>query len=275
MAKKVSEKMKKYFLIFLCLIFSIPVLAQNETLKGNFMQGERAFQSGDYEKAIQFYEQVVEIDPDFAPVYNALGLAHHAAGSRLTEVVWFFQVATDLNPDYTEAYANLCKIYFEEAEHDRAEKACLKALEIDPNLGSAQLQLAWVYLAGKQEPHQAIPYFERVLERVQNPMVYFGLGLAYAHSGDHARALETITLLRGMAENELAIQLEDALRAVQEPPPAVEQSGRSKTSVMPQRQKGTLIEAQPEPPPVPPSAQPSTVSGQMRIRLKGSLFDGE
>ena len=261
--------------IFLIIPIGITLLCSSGaagTLQELYNSGEKFYQQGQYQKAISEYEQVVEMNPDFAPVYNSLGLAHQAIGTRMTDVIWFFRVATDLDPEFTDAHVNLCRVYAEAGQFENARNACLSALEISPNLGSAELQLAWIYLSGLHQPSKAIRYFQRVLDKVQEPSVYFGLGLAYVNSQDSARALETITVLRSMGEYDFATQVEDALRSKSTAPVPSQPSDVD----MPQRTKGTLIEAQPPPPLPPPSSQKDTpVSGQMRIRLKGSLFGSD
>ena len=260
---------KKIFFIFI-FIFMLCPSSPAQTLQDLFSAGEKYYNQGRYQDAITQYEKAVEIDPDFAPAYNSLGLAHQAIGTRVTDIIWFFRVATDLDPEFTDARVNLCRIYAEADQFENARDACLTALEIEPNLGSAELQLAWIYLTGLQQPDKAVLYFRRVLQKVQEPSVYFGLGMAYVQAGDSARVLETITTLRGMGEHDFATQLEDAQRAQSAPAAPSQPSAVS----LPQRTSGTLIEAH-APSPPPPPQQTSPVSGQMRIRLKGSLFGSD
>ncbi len=237
-----------------------------------FRKGQRAYDQGHHAEAITFFEQAVELDENFAPAYNALGLAHHAAGSPLSDVVWFFRVAADLDKGNAEIYGNLCRVYSQAREFDEAEKACRQALTLQPGMGNVQLMLAWIYLSGKEQPQDAIYYFQQVLERVQDPSIYFGLGMAYSLAGDNARALETITTLRGAGANDLANRLEDAIRGSAGP---VGQPGTPPDAAVsvPQRTKGTLIQAQPTPGPLPEERSRSPFSGQMQIRLKGKLSD--
>ena len=152
--------------------------------------------------------------------------------------------------------------------YKRAEEACLKAISVDPNFVKGKLSLAWVYLYGKQSPREAILYFNEVLEKVKNPIIYFGRGMAYSMSGDKAHVLDAITTLRGMNEDELASKLEASIREKYIPPsiseilPPGEDSG------------GTLVGSSPkskgsDEKPISPSVS----GGQMRIRLRGTLMN--
>jgi len=257
-----------FFLIFGGLAFC--PTARAGQLEDFFKKGQQAYAQGKYEKAIEWYEKVVEVNENFAPAYHNLGLAHQAAGTPLRDVVWFFQVAEKLDPANPAISVDLCKVYFEARALDEAEQACRHALELDPTSGSAQLTLAWVYLTGEKQPYDAIYYFKKVLERVQNPMIDFGLGMAYVQAGENALALEMITTLRSDGENDLAMQLENALRSMEETSASPETAAAS-SHEMPQRQKGLLIQSS-SPTPVPQRRR-APVSGQMQIRLKGRLFD--
>lgn len=231
-----------------------------------FRKGDQAFQAGDYQKAIEYYEQAVKINPDSAPAYNALGLAHHAQKDKLTNVVWFFHVALDIDPLYTDAESNLCRVYYEHGLFEEAEQSCLKALALDPNYGPVQLSLAWVYLIGKKMPDKAIVYFDEALKKTRSPVVYFGRGIAYGEIGESGKVIETITLLREMGSEEFASQLENSLRTSTMP------STNPETLTMPERQTGTLVPSGQdvvEPPSQEEKSQ--DVSGAMRIRLRGKL----
>jgi len=257
-----------YALIIISLIsvsINSNAYAQADKLQEYFDKGMEAHRQGKNRDAIEYFEQVVDIDPDFAPVYNALGLAYNENGARLSDIIWFFKVAIELDPEYAEAYSNMCRIYSQAEKHEKAETACLKALEINPGLMNVKLSLAWIYLVGRSSPSAAIYYFEQVLDKVKDPKIYFGLGLAYAKNGDMAEALDTVTTLRGMGSDDLATQLEATLR-VESPS---EEADTSPASVLEKRadtivgSTATGISSAPAPPP--------PAGGGMKIRLRGRL----
>ena len=260
--------MKKFLIPLLIIIFLLSSNVWANDFEEAFRKGQGSYQQGDYTKAIEYYEQAINFDPNSAAVYNALGLTYQAINASVKDTVWLYEVATDINPGYTEAYHNMCRVFYQAGEYESAEKACLQALEINPSLGNVQLSLAWLYLVGLSKPPQAIYYFQKVLELVQTPTVYFGLGMAYSKNGENARVLDTVTTLRVMGEENLASKLEAAVRSGYTYEP------QDTRAVMPQRQRGVLVESSTPQKPVPP--QPSTASsGSMRIRLKGSLTGGE
>lgn len=256
------------YAVSLFLLFPSIVVYAQDNLKEYFEKGQQAYESGKYEEAIKYYEKVVDLDPNFAPVYNALGLAYSTNYEQLSDVIWFFNIAVELDPKFAEAYGNMCRVYYEAGKFDRAEEACLKAISIDSNLFSAKLSLGWIYLLGKQEPFKAIPFFKELLGKTQSPVIYFGLGMAYARSGNSAEALDMITNLRTMGKDDLAYQIEAALRTSspeQPPQPAVTAAD------IPEKQPGTLVSSKASTSVESEKATSSPVSGQMKIRLKGQL----
>ena len=249
------------------LLVSCPGMIFGQTLRDYYEKGEIEYQRGNYQKAIQEYEKAVDLDPNFAPVYNALGLAHQAMQDKLSDVVWFFKVAVDIDPQFADAYHNMCRAYYQAGKHNEAEQACRKAMAINPDILSAKLSLAWIYLVGKQQPADAVLYFNQVLEKIQSPMIYFGLGLAYAQSGDRARVLEVITVLRNQGENNLAAQLE---RSIMTPMQPQMPENFSQFALPAPQNTSRLIEAAPKPQPkVPEDSAPQAAT--MKIRLRGTL----
>ena len=261
-------------LLFFCLV-SVCTSAFANKVQEYFEAGESAFQRGDLNTAIKNYEKVVNLEPNFAPGYNALGITHARKGAKIEDIMWFFKVATEINPDYLDAHYNMCQIYNQYRNFNKAEVSCLKTLEIDPEYTRAELTLAWLYLLGKSEPAKAVKYFNAVLEKVDNPKIYFGLGSAYVANGDYHQVLDIITTLKFMGENELASKLEKNLRASSRPeaPPSITQ--------LPENQPGALIGQGGQITTTKPPAQASApaagsggnvgIDGLMRIRLKGTL----
>jgi len=246
------------------LLFTLPVFSQDTShniAEKLYDSGQESFSRGDTDKAISFYERSIEADPDFSPAYKALGEATIAANGQPNDIVWLFEQAAILDPKNPERYTDLCRVYFQSQKNDMAEAACLKALSIDPGLGSAQLTLAWVYLIGKVQPADAIHYFNEVLKRTQNPKIYLGLGMAYARNNERGRVLEIITLLRGKGEESLARQLEKMIRPTGDVP---EQPANTI-----QASPSQIVKGSPEK--FKPPVNDHGVAGSQKIQLRGKI----
>jgi tetratricopeptide (TPR) repeat protein len=234
-----------------------------------FKEGQQAYEQGDYNKAANLFEKVVELDPNYAPVYNALGLTYRGLNGSLDDISWLFKVATDIDPNYIEAYENACKTFYQAAQYDDAEKNCMKILSINPHYGPAQMTLGWIYL-GKSEPQKAVRYFEEIIKKVQAPGIYFGLGMAYARSGQQGEALDTITKLRSLGQDQLAAQLENMVRT-KEPPRAPSMAPMAPALEMPEREPGTIVSSSGKSQYEEPQASAPPAPGGMKIRLKAKL----
>jgi tetratricopeptide (TPR) repeat protein len=93
-------------------------------LKGRFFWNKRT--GHDIQRAIQFFQEAIEIEPDYALAYSGLADAYHMLGSSY--------VASSMSP--RDAFP-------------KAHAAALKALEIDDSLAEAHASLAAV-LGGYQ-----------------------------------------------------------------------------------------------------------------------------
>ena len=200
-----------FSVIFLSLSFLS--YAHAESIKELFTQGEQLYSQGEFKKAIDFYEKTIELDPNFAPAYNSLGLVHREINTDLSEIAWLFKTATEIDPKFAQAYDNLGKAYYGMGEFDKAEQSCLKALDLAPGLLSSQLSLGWIYLLGKSQPKEAIYYFNEVIKKNKIPYAYLGLGMGYFMSGNRPMVLDVITTLREMQKEDMAKQLENMVRS--------------------------------------------------------------
>lgn len=244
----------------ICLSGLVPVLSQT-TSQELFDAGVAARDQGDINAAIDHFEKCIETDQDFSPAYNELGLLYLSNGGNTDDVVWLFEQAAKINPQEPEYYSNMCRAYFQNEQFDWAESACLQALRVNPQYGSAQLSLAWLYLMGMGRPADAIPYFKQVIERMPKPKIYLGLGMAYARNNDMANTLDVITKLREMGEEALATQLEKLIRPKGEAPPVFEPFQHRSAP------ESKIVTSREEPAPAPAAAPQSPVPfGKIQIR---------
>lgn len=86
-----------------------------------FMEGKRAFQLHQFDKAQRIFLQLVEKSPYFADVYNMLGVIHHNSG-QFEDAVKYFEQALKINAHYTEALLNLAVLYNDLGEYKKARK---------------------------------------------------------------------------------------------------------------------------------------------------------
>jgi len=245
-----------------------------------FMAGQQAFEEGRYQDAINHFEAVIEINNGFAPAYYALGMVYQEVSEDPRYPVWYFETAIEIDPSYAPAYDVLCRSYYQLQNYYEAEKICHKALELNSGFLSSTLSLAWVYLVGYSDPDKALPYFEQVVEKIRNPAVYFGLGMAYAMRGDNARTVDMITYLRSQGAEDFAIHLEALLRSQIDPsrliPPGLLQAQEEQRRRIQQQQEELAAQQQDQqevgaaPVAVPILLKPQ-LTGSPQIHIKGKI----
>ncbi len=199
----------------LCVLCRVSVVCagQEQDIKTLFQLGQLAFEEERYQDAVQYFERVIELNNSFAGAYHALGLVYEKIASDPMKPLWYFQTALDIDPNFAPSYDMLCRSYYQLQYYAEAEAVCLKALELNPDLISSQLSLAWVYLIGRSDADRAIFYFEKVIDQLNTPFISFGLGMAYAMRGDHGKVLDIVTRLRSDGVEEFAAHLEAFLRS--------------------------------------------------------------
>jgi tetratricopeptide (TPR) repeat protein len=197
------------FAFFFCASFAY---AQMEVIKSAYERAINAYNSQQYDQAMDLYQQIIKAVPNFAPAYNGMALANQAVSGDEDKTIEYLKTAISYDPKLTQAYDNLGRIYYGREDVDHAQEYFEKALKLDPNLTSAQMSLAWINLLVRSKPITAIKYFKMVLASSQDPKIYYGLGSAYFASNQRVEAMEMITKLHELGEEDLASRLEQSMR---------------------------------------------------------------
>jgi tetratricopeptide (TPR) repeat protein len=139
-----------------------------ETRTGNFKQllaqGNDSFARGDYQQALVFYEQLVELKPRSAEAHNNLGAALYKL-DRYGEAEEHLRRAVKLKFDYPEALSNLGAVLQWQGCYTEAEALLRRALKLRPDYADAR-SLLGKSLALRGRPGQARAQFEKTLKIV-------------------------------------------------------------------------------------------------------------
>ena len=93
-----------------------------------------------FEESINYYNQALKIKPDYAEVYNNLGLLFEDL-SRFEDSLSYYNKAINLKPNDEKTYNNLGNLLNHLGKYDEATKAFYKALKIKPNYPKAYSNL--------------------------------------------------------------------------------------------------------------------------------------
>ena len=84
----------------------------------------------DFDNAIKDYNRAIQLEPDYAEVYNNRGTAY-ANKDEFDNAIENFDKAIQLQPDYVNAYHNRGTAYINKGEYNQAIKDFSKAIDLD------------------------------------------------------------------------------------------------------------------------------------------------
>ena len=104
--------------------------------------------------AIQYFEQALQVDPNYALAYCGLADTYGWAGGQIVagKEAWAKEKdlalkALALDPNLAEAHLSLGVALFSALDLDASEKELDRAVELNPNLALAYDQYGWTYMA--------------------------------------------------------------------------------------------------------------------------------
>ncbi|MEX2282593.1 MAG: tetratricopeptide repeat protein [Gemmatimonadota bacterium] len=168
-------------------------------LKGQYFWNQRTIAS--YERAIDYFQQAIALDPQFARAYSGLARTYSLqalssvfsaaeAGERMRRAA---QKAIDLDPGLAEAHAAM-GVYLNLYAWDSAaaERAFQRAIALDPNYGDARHYYANM-LVSLGRSAEALPHRRRALEAdpLSGPLNY-GLGRELIRQGETGEGLRVL-----------------------------------------------------------------------------------
>ena len=160
------------------------------------------FREKKYKESIDAFHSVLETEPDNADVYNNLGVAYSCVAD-FEHAELYLTKALELDPQLAQAYINLSDLYYKSGNLPSAIGTLQRgSYELQDNLTIAHL-LARVYI-DDQRWDDAIDELDRVLEgEPENYDAYYDLGHVYFELGDYEAAIsnfETVTEYRQDSE---------------------------------------------------------------------------
>jgi tetratricopeptide (TPR) repeat protein len=112
--------------------------------RGRLALGAAYFNSYESENAEKVLETVSNHPQTAAGAHYYLGRIANRKGDY-AEAIRHLQIALRAYPDYADAYAELGLVHLKQKEHPQAEEALQKALELNPDSYTANLNLMILY----------------------------------------------------------------------------------------------------------------------------------
>jgi len=118
-------------------IWDIWTTAEDQEAQALMDRGEGLIATGQAEAAIEVYDELVEMRPDWAEAWNKRATAHYMAGNYAASVA-DIQETVEREPRHFGAWSGLGLIYMRRGQHELALRAFEKALEHNPHAGGAR-----------------------------------------------------------------------------------------------------------------------------------------
>lgn len=137
---------------------SIPVSATPPATQELFYSAVQAEEAGDKHRAIALYEQILAVDPSYAPAYINLGTLyfHQRRYARAEE---FYRRATEADPGYVLAFFDLGNVLDELNRPEESIAAYQRAIQLAPRYADAHYNLALAF-ERKDESRAALKHWQ-------------------------------------------------------------------------------------------------------------------
>ena len=169
---------------------------------------------GEYQKAKECYEKAIKINPNYAKAHNNLGIIFQSLGEphKASE---YYKKAIIIDPNNLNAHNNLGMLLKESGEGQKAKKYFEKAITIDPNYPEAHLNLG-ILLIDLGEYSLGINSYKKAIKINPNyTEAHSNLGVILKELGDHQKAIQcfekaiTIDPNYANAHNNLGVTLQN------------------------------------------------------------------
>lgn len=119
-------------------------LTQEKERSDKYKEGLQLLDGGEYGKAIEIFQDVLQDDPEDPAVLNKMGVAY-VYQKKMAQAEEQFKRALAIDNQFAPAYSNLGNIYQEKGDLQRAKEHYNRALTYDPEYGPARNNLGIIY----------------------------------------------------------------------------------------------------------------------------------
>ena len=156
--------------------------------------------SGQYSEALDYYQEAIKINANFAPIYLGRARANLALNPKKA-IIADLNSAISLDPNYTDAFMERGLYYLSKNDLPSAKSDLVQAAALNPNSPLIQLNLARLLLAlGENEEALAAAKQAKELD-VTMLDAYLVLGMAYQADEQIDQAVEVLDIYTQYAPN--------------------------------------------------------------------------
>ncbi len=164
-------------------------LALKAELIQHFNAGVSYGQRGEVSRAIQSYQKVIEMDPNYIEAFNNLGLLYQEMGD-LENALKFYQKAIEIHPHYEKALNNIGIVHLLRGEDEEALARFHNILSFNANHLESHIHLGTLYKK-KGFIEKGIDFYQKALKiDPQHGIAHYHLGLLFEETKNRERAIE-------------------------------------------------------------------------------------
>jgi len=157
--------------------------------------GRAFYEKDEFEKAIEIFQYILEIDPNYKLAWNNLGNTYKYKEGLFNKKgfkksIPYYEKAIEIDPEFEDAWFNLASSYHHCKKYKKAIEMYKKVLEINYLNSIAWEELGSVY-GEKNNLELQIKFYKKALEIEPYSEIYwFNLGSKYAYLKEYDKALE-------------------------------------------------------------------------------------
>jgi tetratricopeptide (TPR) repeat protein len=164
--------------ISLQLLFFPSVCNPQTTIKEYLEKGDKYFQAGEYQHAIDVYKDALKINPYHKKIHIRLGKSYLEL-NLLSEAEKHLKKALKLDPEYIPALNKLGKVYEKQKKYTKAKVCYKKVLKIDPHDPEAHCNLAELFQFQKKFKKTLFHYQQAIKANPEYVKALINLGKIY------------------------------------------------------------------------------------------------
>jgi tetratricopeptide (TPR) repeat protein len=165
-----------------------------------YNDGNTSYKQGQFQQAINAYNNSIALDPSNSRAHHGKGLAF-AKLRKYPEAITAYEKAVDVDPTNFSAFAAMGKAYYDKKDYANAVKAYLSSVEVRPDRETNIYMLALSYSRNK-DIKNAIKYYTMATQvKPEYFKAFNSLGVVYMSDGQVENAIVAFEMAITIKDN--------------------------------------------------------------------------
>ena len=165
----------------------------------------------DKKKAESFFKKSISLNQKIPEAYNNLGYLYQSL-DKIDKALDCYKKTIEINPNFFQTYHNMGTIYVQKGEFNKAIKNFLKAIEINPHYSKSHREVSRIIKYTSQEKHfnELIKVYSQIkIQDVENRInIAFALGKAYEDISDFDKSFHFYEEANTLYQKKINVSIE-------------------------------------------------------------------